>query len=68
MVSKPITWLLNCCRPHKKLKITDIYSPKYFGTENSIYSVLLGNDTIQCWNCNDQQYYNRECPEDLLIP
>ncbi|CAL5869252.1 uncharacterized protein PFLUO_LOCUS3480 [Penicillium psychrofluorescens] len=36
----------------------DIYSPKYFGTDNNIYSVLLGNDTIQCYNCNDQQYYN----------
>ncbi|KAJ5609815.1 hypothetical protein N7528_009081 [Penicillium herquei] len=36
----------------------DIYSPKYFGTDNHIYSVLLGNDTLQCYNCNDQQYYN----------
>lgn len=38
----------------------DIFSPENFGTPNHIYTVLLGNDTLKCYNCIDQQYYNRE--------
>lgn len=38
----------------------DIYSSHYFGTPNLIYTVLLGNDTIRCYDCIDQQYYNRK--------
>ncbi|KAJ9643675.1 uncharacterized protein PV06_09142 [Exophiala oligosperma] len=36
----------------------DIFSPENFGTPNHIYTVLLGNDTLKCYNCIDQQYYN----------
>lgn len=38
----------------------DIYDAPKYGTRNSIYSVLLGNDTISCYNCIDQQFYNRQ--------
>ena len=40
----------------------DIFSEPNWGTPNLIYTVLLGNDTLQCYNCQDQQYYNRSYP------
>ncbi|RHZ43796.1 uncharacterized protein CDV56_100476 [Aspergillus thermomutatus] len=36
----------------------DIYSPQFYGTDNDVYSVLLGNDSLACYNCIDQQFYN----------
>lgn len=49
--------------PLKLLLLTaslDIYSPQYYGTPNDIYTVLLGNDTLKCYDCVDQQFYNRK--------
>ncbi|RJE23997.1 acid phosphatase [Aspergillus sclerotialis] len=36
----------------------DIFAEENWGTPNLIYTVLLGNDTLQCYNCQDQQFYN----------
>lgn len=41
-------------------KPKDIYINDNFGLPNSMYTVLLGNDTIKCYDCADQQYYDRE--------
>ncbi|TPX12902.1 uncharacterized protein E0L32_006782 [Thyridium curvatum] len=35
-----------------------IYLNTNYGQPNAIYSLLLGNDTIKCYSCVDQQYYN----------
>lgn len=48
--------------PHVTINETkeiDIYSPQFYGTDNNVYSVLLGNDSLACYNCIDQQFYNR---------
>ncbi|KAJ6092480.1 hypothetical protein N7486_007769 [Penicillium sp. IBT 16267x] len=36
----------------------NIYINDNFGLPNSIYTVLLGNDTIKCYDCVDQQFHN----------
>lgn len=40
--------------------MTDIYSPASYGTNNDVYSVLLGNDVVSCTGCVDEQFYNRQ--------
>ncbi|KKK20303.1 hypothetical protein P175DRAFT_0502574 [Aspergillus ochraceoroseus IBT 24754] len=35
-----------------------IYLNPNFGQPNSIYTLVLGNDTVKCYDCVDQQYYN----------
>ena len=39
---------------------TDIFEPQFYGTPNDVYSVLLGNGTLKCYDCLDQQFYNRK--------
>lgn len=36
----------------------DIYAPQKYGTQNDVYSVLLGNDTLACYDCIDRSFYN----------
>lgn len=66
--SKDLEWIVNTMLNNPEfmkntlILITfdenDIYTRPNYGTPNSIYSVLLGNDTIKCYDCKDQQYYN----------
>ncbi|KAJ5389032.1 uncharacterized protein N7496_000100 [Penicillium cataractarum] len=37
----------------------NVYTNDNYGDPNSIYSLLLGNDTVKCYDCVDQNYYNR---------
>jgi len=46
----------------------DIFSPQYYGTTNDVYAVLLGNDTLKCYDCLDQQFYNRRPCSKKYIP
>ncbi|KAJ5489601.1 hypothetical protein N7539_004491 [Penicillium diatomitis] len=36
----------------------NVYTNDNYGDPNSIYSLLLGNDTVKCYDCVDQTYYN----------
>lgn len=45
----------------------DIFAEENWGTPNLIYTVLLGNDTLQCYNCQDQQFYNRSYPPSIYF-
>lgn len=47
------------------LTLPDVYTNDNFGDPNSVYSLLLGNDTVKCYDCVDQNYYNREYPQTV---
>jgi hypothetical protein len=42
------------------MEFEDIYSPESYGTNNDVYTVLLGKDTLSCTGCVDEQFYNRQ--------
>lgn len=48
-------------RVSQLILFADIFAPQFYGTPNDVYSVLLGNDTLKCYGCLDQQFYNRKC-------